>query len=246
MFRCRLADGRLAVLKASPDRTRLATEAAALERWTTTRAPDVLAFDEHAGALLIAAVEPGTPLVESGAYPGIDEVAALMNGLHRSGAPEGSFPPLTDRVAYLFVSGAKPYDRTPHVAAIVPQPLYERGQRLATRLAEEPLPAVLLHGDLTPSNILDGGRGRGLVAIDPAPCLGDPAFDAVDLLLWKADKPDTVAERANELARALGADAERLLEWCRAFAAMIALESAEEGVPPERLDASLTLAAQAG
>jgi streptomycin 6-kinase len=31
---------------------------------------------------------------------------------------------------------------------------------------------------LTPSSILDGGAERGLVAIDPAPCLGDPAFDA--------------------------------------------------------------------
>jgi streptomycin 6-kinase len=42
----------------------------------------------------------------------------------------------------------------------------------------------VLHGDLTPSNILDGGAERGLVAMDPAPCLGDAAFDAVDLILW--------------------------------------------------------------
>jgi streptomycin 6-kinase len=27
--------------------------------------------------------------------------------------------------------------------------------------------------------MLDGGDKRGLVAIDPAPCLGDAAFDAV-------------------------------------------------------------------
>ncbi|MGZ8761136.1 MAG: aminoglycoside phosphotransferase family protein [Aeromicrobium sp.] len=45
-------------------------------------------------------------------------------------------------------------------------------------LAQRASPSVLLHGDLTPSNILDGGAERGLVAIDPAPCLGDAAFDA--------------------------------------------------------------------
>jgi streptomycin 6-kinase len=55
------------------------------------------------------------------------------------------------------------------------------GCELALRLAAEPSARVLLHGDLTPANILDGGVARGLVAIDPAPCVGDPAFDGVDL-----------------------------------------------------------------
>jgi streptomycin 6-kinase len=48
--------------------------------------------------------------------------------------------------------------------------LYERGRESALRLAAEPSARVLLHGDLTPVNILDGGVARGLVAIDPAPC----------------------------------------------------------------------------
>ena len=48
----------------------------------------------------------------------------------------------------------------------------------------------MLHGDLTPGNILDGGTERRLVAIDPAPCLGDAAFDAVDLILWQAGNLD--------------------------------------------------------
>src|SRR5262245_56204171 len=41
VFGCRMADGRRAVLKASPDRERLAFEAAALGAWRTVRTPSV-------------------------------------------------------------------------------------------------------------------------------------------------------------------------------------------------------------
>src|SRR5439155_422678 len=104
---------------------------------------------------------------------------------------------------------------------------YDRGRELALRLAEDAPTTVLLHGDLTPVNVLDGGEQRGLVAIDPAPCLGDPAFDAIDLVLWRAEDADMIAARAERLAPAIGADAGRLLEWCAAFAGMTALENAE-------------------
>jgi streptomycin 6-kinase len=86
-----------------------------------------------------------------------------------------------------------------------------------------------LHGDLTAVNVLDGGPERGLVAIDPAPCVGDPAFDAVDLLLWQADDLQTVEARIGRLAAATGVDASRYFGWCIAFAAMSALELASEG-----------------
>ncbi len=66
-----------------------------------------------------------------------------------------------------------------------------------------------------------------MVAIDPAPCLGDPAFDTVDLLFWRAEDVETIATRAEQLAPAVGADDKRLLNWCAAFAAMVALEIAE-------------------
>jgi streptomycin 6-kinase len=69
VIRCGMPDGRPAVLKVSPDRARLANEAAALDRWTTVHTPSVLAVDEGAGALLIEAIEPGTPLIESLNYP---------------------------------------------------------------------------------------------------------------------------------------------------------------------------------
>ena len=130
---------------------------------------------------------------------------------------------------------------------LIPLQLYERGRQLATRLAEHVSPTSLLHGDLTPSNILDGGTQRGLVAIDPAPCLGDDlAFEAIDLLLWQADDVETIVARAEELAPAIDVDAGRLLDWCTAFAGMTALELAEASDSPrERIEAAVTLAREA-
>jgi streptomycin 6-kinase len=93
---------------------------------------------------------------------------------------------------------------------------------------------------------LDGGEARGLVAIDPAPCIGDPAFDAIDLVLWQAENLATVRSRAERLAAAIGADAGRLLAWCSAFAGMTALETAENGAgSPAQLETYVGLAARA-
>jgi streptomycin 6-kinase len=246
VFRCRTADGRTAVLKASPDRARLAFEAAALEGWRAVHTPAMLALDEQLGALLLEAIEPGMPLVCS-SYPPLESVAELLRSLHATGVPDASYPTVGQRIAYLFDSSAKLYERHPDLATLIPPELYRRGRRLATRLAKDSAPIVLLHGDLTPSNILDGGSQRGLVAIDPAPCLGDDlGYDALDLLLWQADDVDVIAARAEQLAPAIDVDAGRLLDWCTAFAAMTALELAEApDISGERIQAAVTLANQA-
>lgn len=242
VVRCRLPDGRRGVLKVSPDRDRIAREAAALALWTTPHTPRVLASDERLGALLIEEIEPGTSLVDAPAHPSLDSVAELLASLHASGADRSSYPPVAQRVAYLFDSSAKLYAAYPELAERVPQELYERGRALALMLAAESPAPVLLHGDLTPGNVLDGGE-RGLVAIDPAPCVGDPAFDAVDLVFWRADDVQTIETRSRELAAATGADPGRLLAWCRAFAAMTALELASSpGAARERIDAAVAVA----
>lgn len=247
VIRCRMPDGRPAVLKVSPDRLRLVNEAAALGRWMTVHTPSVLAVDESVGALLMGAIEPGTPLVESQTYPDVETTANLLTSLHADGVPDPSYPLLAQRVAHLFNSGTNPYERHPELLELIPRELYERGRRLAARLAESVPPAALLHGDLTPSNILDGGARRGLVAIDPSPCLGDDAaFDAIDLLLWQADDVDTIVARANLLGPAIGAETSHVVEWCTAFAAMIALEVAESpDAAPDRVETYMALAAQA-
>jgi streptomycin 6-kinase len=230
------------VLKVSPERRRILDEAAALARWQTVHVPAVLAVDGNVGALLIEAIAPGTQLAEEASYPRLESLAALMTALH-AGEPDASYESVAERIAYLYDAGEKNYERRPDLAAVIPRELYERGRGLALRLAGEATATVLLHGDLTPVNILDGGEQRGLVAIDPAPCLGEAAFDAVDLVLWRAEDVETIATRAKQLAAAIGADPERLLRWCAAFAAMTALELAEASdAARECIDPLLALA----
>jgi streptomycin 6-kinase len=150
------------------------------------------------------------------------------------------------RIASLYRSGEANYTRRPDLQDVIPRSLYERGQRAATALAAEASRRVVLHGDLTPANVLDGGVRRGLVAVDPAPCLGDPAFDTVDLLMWRADDLSTLSARARELGDRLGFPQERALRWCAAFAAMVALELAEaaplDEPPPARVGMLVELA----
>jgi streptomycin 6-kinase len=99
---------------------------------------------------------------------------------------------------------------------------------------------------LTPRNILHGGDQRGLVAIDPAPCLGDAAFDAVDLLLWQADSAQAIIKRAELLAPAIGLEANRLVDWCTAFAGMAALDVVDAaGISSKHIQSLLTLATRA-
>ena len=92
VIRCRTADGRPAVVKLSPDRKRVAQEAAALAGWRTVHVPAVLAVDESLGALMIEAIEPGTPLVDMDAYPSLESVASLLTSLHEDVVPVGRPP----------------------------------------------------------------------------------------------------------------------------------------------------------
>ena len=235
VIRCRTADRSPGVLKVCYDRARLASEAAALRRWDTPHVPSVLAVDASVGALLIEAIVPGTMFLESPTFP-VPDVARLLTALHTAGLPDRSYPPLKRRVAYLFESWARHRTRQPELVEVVSPDLFERGQQLASSLAGRTSPAALLHGDLTAVNVLYADVRRGLVAIDPAPCLGDPAFDAIDLVLgpglpadlWRADDIDAITARAVALGPAIGVDASRLLAWCIAFAGMTASELASE------------------
>jgi streptomycin 6-kinase len=253
VIRCRTRQGQRAMLKISPDRERVASEIAGLAHWSTPHVPTVLRADPAIGALLMEEIEPRTPLQDSGTYPALSDVAQVLTALHTHGRPDLAFPSVADRVTYLFAAWARERERDPTRVALVPEELFDRGRRLALRLAEDPSPTVLLHGDFTPVNILDGGARRGLVAIDPCPTIGDPSFDAIDLLFWQAGDVDTIRRRAEVLASALGVDPTRLLDWCTAFAGMAAADlggTGQRAEPPgddrsARIRAALSLAAKA-
>jgi streptomycin 6-kinase len=245
VIRCRTAEGRAAVLKVSPERTRILDEAAALAKWRTVHVPAVLAVDEGIGALLIEAIEPGAPLVESSGYPSTESIISLLTSLHEDATPDPAYRPVADHISYLFESSRKLYHWKPDLVELISPELYERSRDLALQLAAGASASVLLHGDLTPVNVLDGGDERGLVAIDPAPCVGDPAFDAIDLVLWRAEDAGMIAARVEQLAPAIGADSCRLLDWCAAFAGMVALEIAEaSGGSRAQVEPLITLASR--
>lgn len=242
VFNCHSADGLPAILKISPDRERIRAEADALGSWHTQHVPAVLASDTDRGALLIEAIQPGTALDESGRSPAPADLAALMGALHTQGPPRSSSRPLLSRVDSLFESGTANYRRRPDLADLVPKQLYEQGRRSAEALTRHPpIPEVVLHGDLTPANVLDGGADRGLVAVDPTPCWGDPAFDAVDLLFWQTTDDATLTQRIHELNELTDLPEARLLGWCAAFAAMIALELAEQSIEDDAKAAQIAM-----
>ena len=245
VVRCRRVDGRPAVLKLTPDAQLGAAEASALRCWEPSgRVPALWGDDAALGALLLEAIADETPLAERPAAVGLDEVASLIGDLHDVSAPAaaGGWERLADRVEFIFGHWVERHSRRGElVTRAVPVDRLRRGHRLARELAADAVRQVLLHGDLHPGNVLDGGAVRGLVAIDPRPCVGDAAVDAVDWVFWGADGPGAWEPRSRDLAAALSLDHERLWAWCAAFAAMLATAQAARGASAAQVAALLAL-----
>lgn len=83
---------------------------------------------------------------------------------------------------------------------------------------------VCLHGDLHHGNVLDFGRARGWLAIDPKGLWGDRAFDYVNMLrnpnAEVALAPGRFARQVALICAAAGLSRERLLRWTYAFASL--------------------------
>ncbi|CAN3978891.1 aminoglycoside phosphotransferase family protein [Kitasatospora purpeofusca] len=218
VFRCeRLADGAAVWLKLTPDAEVARQEAVALAAWREV--PSVvglLAEDVGAGALLLADVRPGTTLRERGWRPA--EVAGMLAAMRSVPAPPPTaLPSLAERLDFLFDLTER---RAPGVSTA--------DARALTRELTGGGPVGLVHGDLHPSNVLLGPAGA--LAIDPRACLGDPDFDLVDWALDGVADPAALSTRIAALtALVAGADADRVLAWCRASAVLVAAPRAAVG-----------------
>jgi streptomycin 6-kinase len=75
-----------------------------------------------------------------------------------------------------------------------------------------------LHGDFQAKNLLADAAGH-IHAIDPLPCVGEPAFDAA---MWCVLSPsaDAIGGRVERIARALHADAAPIAEWAALLCAL--------------------------
>ncbi|KAB8168020.1 phosphotransferase [Streptomyces sp. 3MP-14] len=221
-LRCRWPDGTPAVLKLSPDRT-LLVEQADMLRWLAAsgRVPVVVALDGAAGALVMTEILPGTEAGELPAASLPERWADLLAALHGLAPPPGATRTLGDRCEEAFARVGRRLIE-PAVGARLDAAAWDRAVRRCDRLLATTARPVLLHGDLHPGNALDGGAARGLMAIDPKVCVGDPCFDAVDLVVAGAGA-EGVGARCARVAAACGLDGERLHEWSRVIAAFAAV-----------------------
>jgi streptomycin 6-kinase len=243
VLRCRTSAGTPGIVKLTPEPELAQAEASALRRWQASRrVPELWDADPALGAVLMEEIPGDRTVADSEAGVPLGDVADLIGSLHRVGAPSvgDGICPLSDRVEFMFAHWTEHH--AGNAATIVSVDQVHRGRDLARRLAAEETPSVLLHGDLHPNNVLDGGTDRGLVAIDPRPCVGDPAFDLVDWVIWPHDHPSNWRPRVRTLAAALGLDADRIWEWCRTFAAMLAATTNSRDGSPDRIAAFLSMA----
>jgi streptomycin 6-kinase len=213
----RSTGGQPVVLKIGGPWTPIDREACALEYWAGGPAPSLLAADPLLGAVLLERISPGSVAAEHPA----EEVAGLLRALHavRPSVPEIALLPSLAELVELRIAtaGEEAFARSPAEAtSLAPVLLRARAQarELLHSFSDD---AVLLHGDLEPRNILRCAR-RGIVAIDPIPCIGDPSYDAA---YWAIEgSPDGVEDRINTVAKSASLDHERVQRW----SAVIALE----------------------
>ncbi|RSN19407.1 aminoglycoside phosphotransferase [Streptomyces sp. WAC 05977] len=239
---CTGADGLKKVLKLTPDHTIAESEAAALRAWDgCSRVVQVLDTELAAGAILLEGIEPGTELMEAGAEVPWAEVGDLMAQIH-SVAPPSDFPPLEDRVVFMYRLAERGLRGSVAEATLSLETL-DRARLRALELATGGGGTAIVHGDLHPGNVLDGGPGRGAVAIDPRPSVGDPSFDLADWVTLPMRDGGTLEDGLDAIAPHLpGFDAGRVRAWCVALAPLFVMRPLERGERTPFVDAMLLMA----
>lgn len=182
----RLPGGESAVLKLSGPWTPAALEAVALRHWNGGPAPSVLRADHPGNALLLERIVPGSQFGGGASREDVDSVARLIIWLHALALSEGHarrLPRLADVVEQQIATAEAEASARSQSEGKELRPRLERARRTAADLLEAMTgEECLLHGDLENRNILRCDK-RGLVAIDPLPCIGDPTTPAIGLRL---------------------------------------------------------------
>ncbi|MGV9365328.1 aminoglycoside phosphotransferase family protein [Amycolatopsis sp. NPDC003731] len=236
---CTGPDGDLRVLKLTPDPEVARLEFTGLSAWAgCSRVVQVLDADLDANAILLEGLVPGTEL--TGRAVPWAELGELLDQLH-SAEPRGEVRRLADGIEFIFGLSERRRRDSP-AAARMSADVLATGRARALELATSG-PVTLIHGDLHPANVLDAGPGRGAVAIDPRPALGDPALDAIDFVYVPMAAGGTIDDGIAALApHVRDFDAERVRAWCVAMAPLIALAPLRRGERTPFTDAVLELA----
>jgi streptomycin 6-kinase len=183
-------------------------EAAALRAWDGHGAVRLLAASDDASALLLERVWPGTPAHNMTAA----DLVGLLAKLSRAGVPSG-MPSLTDAVHLRFDRALE--NRT----GLLSPGQIRRARCAAVDLAEahRQSPSTC-HGDLSIKNVLVSDD-RGLLAIDPNPCVGHPAYDAAQWAVTQSPVAEA-PKRAAAAATALSIAADDVHQWVGVLAAV--------------------------
>jgi len=240
VMRCQWPDGTPAVLKLSPDRVLLTKQVEMLRVFGPSgRVPAVLAADPETGATVLEEVLPGTEAADLPQTSLPQRWAELLAALHAVAPPPRWPLDLRGRCDEAFDRIGRRLSE-PAVGARIDQATWQRAIRRCATLLGTQATLVLLHGDLHLGNVLDGGPARGLVAIDPKACIGDPCFDAVDYVVAGAAQ-EGVEARCQRVADACGLDGDRLYAWSRVIAPMVAIGHLTYGGPEPAIDELLAL-----
>ncbi|ONI83196.1 aminoglycoside phosphotransferase [Actinosynnema sp. ALI-1.44] len=240
VLRCVWPDGTPAVLKLSPDRE-LVTAQVEMHRIfaASGRVPVVLAADADAGAMVLEEIRPGTLAEDMPRSSLPEQWGELLAALHAVPPPAGWPRDLRGRCEEAFARIGRRLAE-PVIGGRIDQRTWQRAIQRCEKLLGTQGNPVLLHGDLHLGNVLDGGPGRGLIAIDPKACVGDPCFDAVDYVLAGAGE-EGVAARCHRVAVACGLDEGRLSAWSRVIAPMSVIAHLTYGGPEAVIDELLAL-----
>ncbi|MEV7114211.1 aminoglycoside phosphotransferase family protein [Streptomyces anulatus] len=240
VLRCQWPDGTPAVLKLSPDRALLNKQLEMLLVFAPSgRVPAALAVDAEAGAMVLEEVLPGTPAEDMPQKSLPQQWGELLAALH-SVAPPVHWPlDLRGRFDEAFIRIGRRLSE-PAIGARIDQAAWRRASQRCEKLLDSQARLVFLHGDLHLGNVLDGGPARGLIAIDPKACVGDPCFDAVDYVVAGAGH-EGVEARCQRVATACQLDGDRLYAWSRVVAPMAAIANLANGGPEPALDELLAL-----
>lgn len=222
---CSSDDGKQVVLKLTPSPPIAAQEAAALRAWSACQhVVALLDHDVERGALLLESVQPGTTLSDDSRGWSLDDVAPMFAELWQpapAGAGDG-LPDLSERVEVIFLLARRRLERLPDLKAQIGRDVVKRSFARSRELAVQG-PVGLVHGDLHPGNVLRASD-RGVVAIDPRPCRGDRAIDAVDWILSDVVDARGLEKRVDWLALNVpNVDPARVWAWCQALAVIIAV-----------------------
>jgi streptomycin 6-kinase len=225
------ADGNLAVVKVCSPTGEFTQEAEALRLFAGQGMAQVLERSDDHEALLLEALQPGTPLSSVEDDEAATSIAAsVMRQFWRPVPPEHPFPTVADwgrgfsRLREHYEGGHGPF----------PPRLLEQAETLFADLSASMAEPVLLHDDLHHENILAAERQPWL-AIDPKGLVGEPAYETGALLrnplpalLQRPQPARMLARRVAQLAEELGLDRARVRGWGLAQAVLSAWWSVED------------------